>query len=354
MISGREYLKGRGSQIKTANPFLKQEYVQDHVEGLDEAWLDEVKTQVILTHPKTILNRVDSPDVGMAWSLNPYQGCEHGCIYCYARNTHHYWGYDAGLDFESKIIVKKNAAELLRKALDQKNWQPEVISISGNTDCYQPLERKFGITRQLLEVCLEYKNPMGILTKNALVLRDSDLLQELAKNKLARVAFTITALSEDIRMKLEPRTASYKKRLQAMETLTKLGVPCGIMAGPIIPGINQYETPEVIKAAADHGARFVGYTIVRLNGAIKDLFHDWLQKNYPERYHKVWSQIESMHGGKVNDSDWVRRMKGEGNIAESIHQLVAQAIRKYMGEKEIPPYNFNLFKRPDRGQLSLL
>src|ERR1043166_466405 len=217
MISGREYLKGRGSQIKTANPFLKQEYVQDHVEGLDEAWLDEVKTQVILTHPKTILNRVDSPDVGMAWSLNPYQGCEHGCIYCYARNTHHYWGYDAGLDFESKIIVKKNAAELLRKALDQKNWQPEVISISGNTDCYQPLERKFGITRQLLEVCLEYKNPMGILTKNALVLRDSDLLQELAKNKLARVAFTITALSEDIRMKLEPRTASYKKRLQAME-----------------------------------------------------------------------------------------------------------------------------------------
>ncbi len=249
--------------------------------------------------------------------------------------------------------MKRNAAELLRAVFGKEKWEPQVISFSGNTDCYQPLERKHKITRSLLEVCHTYGNPIGILTKNSLVYRDADILQEMAGRQLARVMFTITSLREDLRQKLEPRTASYKTRLKTMEKLSLLGIPCGIMAGPIIPGLNNYDTPLVIKAAADHGALFAGYTVLRLNGAIKDLFHDWLMKNYPDSYHKIFSQIMSMHDGKVNDSQFGRRMKGDGNIADSIHQLILQAKKKYMKDKVIPAYNFSAFKRPDKGQLKM-
>ncbi|MCX6187419.1 MAG: radical SAM protein, partial [Bacteroidetes bacterium] len=223
MISSNQYQKGRGAQIVTKNPYLTQSYVQEHIEGLDEEWLGETQTQVIFESAKTILNQVKSPDVGMDWSINPYQGCEHGCVYCYARNSHQYWGFSAGLDFESKIIVKRNAAELLRKRFDKADWKGEAIALSGNTDCYQPLEKKFKLTRNILEVCLEYGNPVGVLTKNALVIRDTDILKELAQKNLVRVMFTITSLREELRLKLEPRTATYKSRLQALEKLSKLG-----------------------------------------------------------------------------------------------------------------------------------
>lgn len=353
MISSNQYQKGRGAQIVTKNPYLTQSYVQEHIEGLDEEWLGETQTQVIFESAKTILNQVKSPDVGMDWSINPYQGCEHGCVYCYARNSHQYWGFSAGLDFESKIIVKRNAAELLRKRFDKADWKGEAIALSGNTDCYQPLEKKFKLTRNILEVCLEYGNPVGVLTKNALVIRDTDILKELAQKNLVRVMFTITSLREELRLKLEPRTATYKSRLQALEKLSKLGIPCGIMAGPIIPGLNNYDTPLVIKAAAEHGALFCGYTVLRLNGAIKDIFSDWLKKNYPDSHTKIFAQVESMHGGKVNDSTFGRRMKGEGNIANAIHQMIAQAKRKYMSGKVVPEYDFTKFKRPEKGQLNL-
>lgn len=354
VLNSQDYLKGRGAQLKTDNRFLEQSYVLEHHEGLDEVWLAPEKTKVIFTNPKTIVNKVESPDVGMAFSVNPYQGCEHGCVYCYARNSHNYWGYDAGLDFESKIVVKRNAPLLLRQAFENKNWIPEVISLSGNTDCYQPLEKKFKLTRQLLEVCLEYKNPVGILTKNALVLRDLDLLCELAKHRLLTVAITITALDEELRLKMEPRTATYKSRLKVLEKLSQHNIPCGIMAGPVIPGLNASEGPEVIKAAAARGALFAGYTIIRLNGAIKDIFHDWLKKNYPDRYNKVWHQVQSLHNGSVSDSRFGLRMTGEGPVAEGIHQLMRAAKNKYLPkEKLMLKLDTTQFNRPQLGQLSM-
>lgn len=353
MISSNLYIKGRGAQVLTANPFNSQNYVQEHVEGLDEDWISDKLTKEFFESPKSILNKVDSPDVGMMYSINPYQGCEHGCVYCYARNSHQYWGFSAGLDFETKIVIKRNAAELLRKVFDKDKWQPQVISFSGNTDCYQPLERKYKITRSLIEVCMEYGNPIGILTKNSLVYRDADLLQEMAKKNLVRVMFTITSLREDLRLKLEPRTATYKARLKTIEKLTLMGIPCGIMAGPVIPGLNNYDTPQVIKAAAAHGALFAGYTVLRLNSSIKDIFEDWLEKNYPDSRQKIISQIKQLHGGKVNDSEWGRRMKGDGKLAESIHQLIAQAKKKYLKDCIIPEYNYSAFKRPDNGQLRM-
>lgn len=340
------YHKGRGAQIKTANPFLKQEYVTEHIEGLDEEMLPEkMATQVFYETPKKVVNKVESPDVRMAYSLNPYQGCEHGCIYCYARKTHEYWGYNAGLDFETKIIVKKNAPELLERQLLQKSWKPEPILLSGNTDCYQPLERKLGITRKLLQVFLKYRHPVGIITKNVTVLRDIDILAELAKDRLVHVVFSITTLDEKLRSLLEPRTASAVKKLQAIHQLSNAGVPVTIMNAPIIPGLNHYEIPKVIKAAADHGALSAGYTIVRLNGYIGEVFEDWLKKNFPDRFNKVWNQICEVHGGHVNDSQFGRRMRGEGNIADIIAQLFNSSRDKYMGGREIPPYDLTKFRR---------
>src|ERR1700761_4671621 len=226
--ANERFEKGRGAQFNPKNRFLKGQYVQEHVEAVDDWEEENRQTQYIYDDSKTLVNKVKSPDVGMMYSANPYQGCEHGCIYCYARNSHEYWGYSAGLDFESRIVVKKNAPQLLKKLFDNKNWQPAPISLSGNTDCYQPIERKMRITRKLLEICLEFRNPVGIISKNALVLRDMDILQELSKLNLIRVFSSITSLDEDLRRKMEPRTASYKARLKVVETLSKAGVPTGI------------------------------------------------------------------------------------------------------------------------------
>jgi DNA repair photolyase len=347
----KNYFKGRGSQIKTENKFLKQQYVTNHIEGLDEPLLSSPTTQLFHEQARKIVNKVDSPDLNQMYSLNPYQGCEHGCIYCYARNTHEFWGFSAGLDFESKIIVKKNAPQLLEKFLLHPQWQAVPIMLSGNTDCYQPAERKLEITRKLLKVFAQYRHPVGMITKNSLVLRDLDMLQDLASENLVQVYVSITTLNEQLRRLMEPRTASATKRLQVVEQLSKAGIPTGIMNAPIIPGLNQDEIPHVLKAAADHGALTAGMTVVRLNGAIGKIFEDWLRKNFPDRFDKVWNQICDMHGGHVNDSTFGRRMRGEGVFADAIHQLFRASKKKYFAGKKVPAFNLTAFRKG--GNLSL-
>ncbi|PST82001.1 radical SAM protein [Pedobacter yulinensis] len=313
-----DYFKGRGAQFNPHNRFLKGDYVKEHEEGIDDWEESDRRTSFIQEHSKTIVNKVDSPDVGMFYSLNPYQGCEHGCTYCYARNAHQYWGYSAGLDFERKIIVKPDAPALFKKFLEKKGWDAKPVSLSGNTDCYQPAERKFRLTRQLLEIALAYRQPIGMITKNALVLRDLDILQEMARMNLVFVFFSINSLNEKLRLVMEPRTATAKQRFKTMEALSKAGVTTGIMTAPMVPGLNNHEIPDLLRTAADAGAQRAGYTIVRLNGAIGQIFEDWLRKNFPDRFDKVWHMIQSCHNGNVNDSRFETRMRGEGNIAKMI------------------------------------
>ena len=340
-----DYFKGRGAQIKTENKFLKAQYVAEHVEGLDEPLLTAPTTQIFYENAKKVVNKVESPDLNGMYSLNPYQGCEHGCIYCYARNTHEYWGFSAGLDFESKIIVKQNAPALLEKFLIHPDWHATPIMVSGNTDCYQPLERKLEITRKLLMIFAKYRHPVGMISKNSLVTRDIDILTDLAKDNLIQIHISITTLNEDLRRVMEPRTASAKKRLMTVEALSKAGIPVGIMNAPIIPGLNHHEIPAVLKAAADHGALGVGMTMVRLNGSIGKIFEDWLRKNFPDRFEKVWHQISEVHGGHVNDSTFGRRMTGEGNYAEAVHQLFRSAKKKYFAGRSMPPLDLTKFRK---------
>jgi DNA repair photolyase len=352
-LKHNEFIKGRGAQVQTTNRFLKQEYVREHEEGLDADWELTAKTQYLVETPKKIINKIDSPDLPMLYSMNPYQGCEHGCIYCYARNTHEYYGYNAGLDFESKIIVKKNAAAILKKQLDSKHWQPDVIMLAGNTDCYQPAEKKFKITRQMLEVLLEYKHPVGIITKNALIQRDLDILQEMARLNLVRVAISLTSLKESTRLLLEPRTSTLKKRLETMEVLSQHHIPVMVMAAPMIPFINSDELPEILKAAAQHGALEAGYTVVRLNGKIGEVFENWIHQALPDKAERVLSQIKQAHGGKLNDSRFGTRMRGEGKFIESLHQMFVIAKKKYFDGKTLPALDLLKFKRPGNGQLDL-
>lgn len=322
---GGGYKTGRGAQINTKNRFLKNEITREHAEGIDD-WEEANKaTQYIETFPKTIVNKVESPDVGMSYSMNPYAGCEHGCIYCYARNVHEYWGYSAGLDFEQKILVKKNAPKLLHKFLLHPKWDATPIMLSGNTDCYQPAEQTYRLTRGLLEVCNEFNQPVGILTKNSWILKDKDVLQEMGRKQIVSAMVSITSFNEDLRRTMEPRTTTAKQKLKVINELSKAGVRMGIMMGPMIPGLNEHEMQRIMKEAADNGATFTAYTFIRLNGAIKFLFHDWLYKNFPDRADKIWHLVEQSHDGKVNDTRWGVRMRGEGNIA----QLVAQQYKKY-------------------------
>ena len=346
------YFNGRGAQINTANKFLKNELVKEHVEGIDDWEEPNERTTYIIGKSKSIANKVDSPDVGMWYSLNPYQGCEHGCIYCYARNSHEYWGFSAGLDFERKIIVKKDAPALFKKFLEKKSWDATPISLSGNTDCYQPAERKFKLTRQLLEIALAYKQPIGMITKNSLILRDLDILQEMAKYKLIMVYVSITSLDEKLRLKMEPRTTTAKQRLKIIEDLSNANLPIGVMTAPMIPGLNDHEMPAILKAAANNGAISAGYTIVRLNGVINEIFKDWLQKNFPHRFDKVWHQIEACHNGKVNDSRFGTRMRGEGNFAEMINATFKLHCKLNDLNKERIELNRSLFKVP-KAQMSL-
>lgn len=348
-----DFFKGRGAQVNTHNKFLKSKYVLEHVEGLDEPLLENTATQLYEESPKKIVSESNSPDLSHMHSINPYQGCEHGCIYCYARNSHEYYGFSAGLDFERKIIVKRNAPELLEQYFNKKNYEPVCIVLSGNTDCYQPIERRLGITRRLLEVFLKYRNPVSFITKNNLILRDMDILAEMAKLNLVHVNVSITSLKEDLRQKLEPRTVTATGRLAVIQKLSQINVPVRVMAAPIIPGLNSNEVPNIIKAAADRGAVSAGFTIVRLNGSIAEIFTDWIQKAFPDRAEKVLNMIRSCHDGNLNDSDFGRRMSGDGKIAESIHQMFRMACNRFMAGREMPPFDYSLFTPRNGKQTSL-
>ena len=340
------YIHGRGAQFNTKNRFLKDEKTREHIESVDD-WSDEnIPTSYLEQQSKTIVNKVESKDVGMSYSMNPYAGCEHGCIYCYARNVHEYWGYSAGLDFERKIIIKKNAPQLLRKFLMHPKWDATPIMLSGNTDCYQPAEQQYRLTRGLLEVCNEFNQPVGILTKNSWILKDKDVLQEMAKKKIVSAMVSITSFNEDLRRVMEPRTTTAKQKLKVINELSSAGVRMGIMMGPMIPGLNEHEMQRIMKAAADNGATFTAYTFIRLNGAIKFLFHDWLYKNFPDRADKVWHLIEQSHDGKVNDTRWGVRMRGEGNIAQMVAQQYKKYGKLYHMNAEEWSLNTSLFKRP--------
>jgi DNA repair photolyase len=345
--------KGRGAQFNPQNRFLKGAYVHEFAEAIDDWETGKTTTKYIIDANKTVVNKVVSPDVGMMFSLNPYQGCEHGCIYCYARNTHEYWGYSAGVDFESNIVVKKNAPALLRKWFEGKNRVASVISLSGNTDCYQPVERKMRLTRTLLEICLEYRNPVSIITKNTLILRDLDILKELNKLNLVRVATSITSVDESLRRILEPRTSTYASRLNIVATLAKHKIPVGIMNAPIIPAINDIHMYDTLKAAAEAGASWAGYTIVRLNGAVAPVFKDWLYKAMPDRANKVWSHIADCHGGTVNDSRFGNRMVGEGKYAETVKNQFETFCRKLRINESEKTLEMGLFRNPNKKQLDL-
>ena len=353
----QDYIKGRGAQKNTNNRFseFSNELRDDFLEfcRLEGEISDRNKAQYLPIFPKTIVNRVDSPDVGMGYSMNPYQGCEHGCIYCYARNSHEYWGYSAGLDFERKILVKKDAPVLLEAKLKSKNWKAATIVLSGNTDCYQPAEHQFKITRACLEVFLKYRHPVGIITKNALVLRDLDILTQLAADNLIGVNVSVTTLCEDTRRILEPRTATIKKRLETIRQLSENNIPVNAMLAPIIPGINSHEMLNLAKAVSQAGALSFGFTVVRLNGAIGQIFEDWIRKTLPDRANKVLQQIKDCHGGTLNDSRFGTRHRGEGKIAQQIKEVAHLARQKYFKGKVFPKLNTELHETYKGGQLKL-
>ncbi len=350
----RSPLKGRGAQIHNHNPYQAIEFVRDLPVTLNDEKDGISLREIFHEHPRRIVNSVTSPDIPMPFSMNPYQGCEHGCIYCYARTTHHYWGFDAGLDFEQKIVVKDNAAALLRQNFEEKKWKAAPIMLSGNTDCYQPVEKEFGITRKLLEVCLEYRNPVGVITKSSLVLRDVDLLRQLAQMDLVHVSISITTLNEKLRRKMEPRTATAEKRMETIRELSKNGIPVNLMVAPVIPGINSHEINQIMEKAARAGALSAGYTFVRLNGAVAELFKDWLQVHYRDRSAKVLNQISAAHGDSLSDSRFGKRMRGEGAMAKAVNEMFRMAKQKFFSFRRMPEYNLDAFRRPSaNGQLSL-
>src|SRR5437870_4889466 len=328
-------IRGRGASWSPANRFEKLHVDLSDVDVVqadreDEPPLngDDVskdrrrrETQFFRDGTKTIITHNNSPDVGFETSLNPYRGCEHGCIYCYARPTHEYLGFSAGLDFESKIMVKTNAPELLRAELESPRWEPQTLVLSGVTDPYQPIERKLRITRGCLEVLAKFKNPVAIITKNRLVTRDIDLLCELAKYNAVAVNLSVTSLDPNLQRVLEPRTSSPQARLDAIKQLRSAGIPTGVMVAPVIPGLTDHEIPRILDRCAEAGAQFAGYTVVRLPWAVAPLFEHWLEEHFPDRKEKVLGRIRHLRGNRLNNSLWHTRMTGEGIFAEQIASL---------------------------------
>jgi DNA repair photolyase len=325
--------KGRGSGFNTPNRFEKTHLEPLEIDRQNEEDAPQLKTAFYPDLSQSILAKNDSPDLDFEFSINPYRGCEHGCIYCYARPSHEYLGFSAGLDFETKIMVKLDAATLLEETLRKNNWKPQMVAFSGNTDCYQPVERKLQLTRLCLEVFLKYRNPVGLITKNALVLRDVDIFQEMARLNLIHIMISITSLDPDLIRKMEPRTSTPTNRLNTIEELAKHGIPVGVNAAPIIPGLTDEELPSILKAAADHGATSAGYILLRLPGAVKPLFLEWLQRTLPERAAKILNRIKDTRQGELSNSDFGKRMRGEGEIAEAIRNLFHLHARKYRLDK---------------------
>ena len=346
-MSSQNHIKGQGAQRNVKNRFEQYSYEPEDWE------IEKTNTQIIEVFPKTIVNAVKSPDLPMEYSLNPYQGCEHGCSYCYARPTHEYWGFAAGIDFERKIMVKKNAPELLEKFFRKRNYFPKTIMLSGNTDCYQPIERELKITRKILEVCLAYRHPVSILSKNALVLRDLDLFIKMNELNLISVALSIPTMNEDLRRKMEPRTSSAIKKLEALKILKENNIPTGAMIAPIIPGLNSDETLKIIKKISETGADWFGYTLIRLNDTVEPVFVKWLETSFPDRKDKVISLIKQMRGGKLGEKRYFERYKGEGSIAEMIHNTIEIGRNKYFRDRKMVELSAAHFSGSKTQQLKL-
>ncbi|MGA2137385.1 MAG: PA0069 family radical SAM protein [Verrucomicrobiia bacterium] len=345
-------IHGRGSTENPPNRFEHTAYERDL--EWNEPDDPAPRTQFYRDASASIITRNDSPDVGFEASVNPYRGCEHGCIYCYARPYHEYLGFSAGLDFETKIVVKENAPELLRCELSSPKWKPQPLAMSGVTDPYQPIERRLQLTRQCLQVLVEFRNPVVIITKNLLVTRDIDLLADLARDNAAAVLLSVTTLDADLARIMEPRTAQPAARLRAIKELTNAGVPVGVMAAPVIPGLTDHELPAIVKAAADAGARFAGMVPVRLPYAVADLFQQWLERHLPERKHKVLAQIRAIRNGKLDDSDLGSRMTGHGVFARQMAKMFAVACRRAGFPERGPHLSTAAFRRPSSAQMELL
>ena len=355
-----------GAQHNPHNRFdaLREAYVPELDDGpaADEGEvLAQARTKYLPTYPKTILNRITSPDVRGEWGLNPYQGCEHGCAYCFARNTHNYWGYSAGVDFERVVLVKRNAVHLLDEALSRPSWRASPLMVSGNTDCYQPVERRERLTRGILELCARYRHPIGLITKNRLVLRDLDVLAPMAADDLVHVAVSITTLDESLRRVMEPRTATAAQRLETVRRLSAAGVPVRVMIAPVIPGLTDHEVEAIAEAAVGAGARSIGYTVVRLNGDVAEVFAAWAHERYPDRAERILARIRDCHDGRVNDSRWHERQRGTGVFADMIAHRMRLLRRRLLPSGDVdgdtradlPAYNLDLFDRYRPGQHSL-
>jgi len=350
-------LRGRGAVSNAAGRYEKQARVLiDDGWGTNEEPEPSLKTEILRDTSRTIITRNNSPDISFSQSINPYKGCEHGCIYCFARPTHAYLGFSPGADFESKIFAKPNAAELLRRELSAPGYVPQVIAIGTNTDPYQPVERKLKIMRSILEVLYEFRHPVGIVTKSALILRDMDLLAPMAEIGLAKVALSVTTLDRALAREMEPRAATPPKRLETIRQLTQAGIPANVMFAPVIPALNDEEMESVLEAAKEAGARSAGYVLLRLPLEIKDLFREWLEANEPARAKHVISLVRSMRGGKDYDSNWHTRMRGTGPYAEMIARRFHLAVKRLGLNKESRPLDLTQFRKPIRmgEQLPLL
>jgi DNA repair photolyase len=344
-------IHGRGAADNPKNRFVQLDVLPDP--ELIDADDPGPRTSFFNDTTRKIIATNDSPDVGFEASVNPYRGCEHGCIYCFARPTHEYLGFSAGLDFESKIMVKPNAPELLRAELASAKWEPKVLQLSGVTDCYQPIERRLKLTRGCLDVLAEFGNPVSVLTKNRLVTRDIDILGVLAARQAAVVLLSITTLDPSLAMKMEPRASSPASRLEAVRSLAEAGIPVGVMAAPMIPGLNDQEMPAILAAAARAGATFAGYTSLRLPFAVKDLFQAWLESHFPDRREKVLNRIRDMRQGKLNDSEFGSRMRGGGIWADQLKSMFELAKRKAGITGEFPSLSIAAFRRPGAAQMEL-
>lgn len=344
-------MRGRGAGTNPPNRFKTIRLQPD--ENWDPAQDPSPKTSFLRDLSQTIITYNNSPDIPFNASINSYRGCEHGCAYCYARPTHEYLGFSAGLDFESKIMVKENAPELLRKELSSPKWKPQELAMSGVTDCYQPIERKLRITRRCLAVLAEFRNPVSIITKNFLVTRDLDLLRELAKYQAVHVNLSINSLDTELARKLEPRASSPKQRLAAVEMLAKVGVPVGVLVAPVIPALNDHEIPSVLAAAKAAGACWAYTEVLRLPLTVAPVFQEWLERNFPGKKEKILGRIRSIRGGKLNDPRFGSRMRGEGIFADQIHQMFEVARRRVGLPEDGPELSTADFRKPAGLQLGL-
>jgi len=344
--------RGRSTAQNTPNRFERLALELDPVDREQGAPPPSVPTEFLVDSTRSILAHNDSPDLGFDYSLNPYRGCEHGCIYCYARPSHEFLGFSAGLDFETRILVKERAPELLAETLQRKSWTPQVVALSGNTDCYQPVERRLQLTRRCLQVFLDCRNPVSITTKNHLVTRDVDLLAEMARLDLVHVSISITTLRPDLAAVLEPRTARPRRRLDAVHRLASAGVPVCANIAPVIPGLTDEEIPAIVRAAADAGASSAGHLLLRLPGAVEPLFVDWLRRTIPDRAAKVLGRLHAVRGGRLSENRPGHRFQGTGELANLISGVFDAAHRR-CAFPGMPPLRTDLFRRSTPGQLSL-